>query len=288
MNSLTKLLRQCLYRCSRPSLLSNEGIMSAVNEASFIGFQLLYSSLVVRHKCLVCVVDIGLNEDQKAWCYKQEKLILISPNLAALKFTDHEGWNKWNKPYFLMFSPFQKTLWLDPDTMVVNDVICLFNVMSHGPIIIQTNEKIDKDDWFFRRMPGNIEVPDFACYPTTSVFGLDLHRDFYLVREWMWVIENIVKNSKLEASAKRLEWAALAWGLAKHNKTNIMMRNPSWNWMANEGKIVDYPEVTDLLSNVKQDFPIAHVVNWGWPPPWMAWPDRLIDIEPHLAIGCMG
>lgn len=289
MNQLTQLLRLCLHRSPRLTVQSNEGVMSATDEWSFVGFQLLYSSLIVRHKCPVCVIDLGMNADQRAWCRNQPGLMLVSPNLCALKFTGEQDWGKWNKPYFLTYSPFQKTLWLDPDTMVIDDLTQMFCLMRDGPVVFKTDEEIDPNDWFFARMPGGVGVPPNAFYPTTSVLGLDMHRDFYLVSEWMWVVENVVTNSKLEASAKRFDSAALAWGLAKHSANKWAMKNPAWNWPVlggvNGRKFVEYPEVEDLLVGVKKDFPLAYILNWGWPQPWMTWPTSLLDIDPHRAAG---
>jgi hypothetical protein len=285
MNRLTKLLELCLKRWPRLPVQSNEGIVTATDDLSFIGFQLLYSSIVVRHACPVAVIDLGMRDEQRAWCNAQKSLMLISPNLSALKFKGEEGWEKWNKPYFIMYSPFQKTLWLDPETMVVNDLTQLFGLMDDGPVIVNTKEEIDDGDWFFSRMPGDVQVPYSCCYPSTAVLGLDMGRDFFLLREWMWVLENVVTDAKLQAASKRFDSAALAWGLAKHDKMDMTMDNPAWNWSVQGGvnglNFVEYNSVEELLMGVQKDFPIAHVLNWGWPAPWMGWRDFLIDINPH-------
>ncbi len=284
MNQLTKLLDLCLKRWPRLSNQSNEGVMTATDDLSFIGFQLLYSSIVVRHKCPVAVVDLGMRDEQRAWCERQSSLMLISPDVSALRFNGEEGHQERNKPYLFLYSPFQKTLWLDPETMVLNDLTQLFNMINDGPVIMNTKEEISDSDWFFSKMPGDVAVPPQAHYPNAAVIGLDIQRDFFLIRDWMWVLENVM-DGNFKAAAKRSNSAALAWGLAKHDKTGVAIDNPTWNWNTQGGinglKFVEYSSVEHLLISVQKDFPLAHIINWGWPAPWMGWKDFLIDINPH-------
>lgn len=288
MNRLTKLLDLCLKRWPRLAMKPKQGIMSATDDLSFIGFQLLYSSVAVRHNCSFAVVDIGMRDDQLAWCKRQKGLMVITPNRSALKFEGEDGWEKWNKPYFIMYSPFQQTLWLDPETIVLDDLTQLFGMLEDGPVIVNTKEEIDDNDWFFSKMPGDVKVPWSACYPTTAVVGFDATRDFYLLREWMWVVENIVTDAKLQAASRRLDSAALAWGMAKHEMMDVAIESPAWNWSAQGGanglNFVEYASVEQLLVGVKKDFPIAHIVNWGWPAPWMGWRNFNLDINPHEVV----
>ncbi len=289
MSTLSEILRFKFYRSSRNRTRPmNEGIMSSANESSFIGFQLLYSSIITQCNCLVCLIDQGINIDQRIWCYKQENLLLITPDINVLKFVDERS--KWNKPYFMIFSPFQKTLWIDPEIIVLGNLSQLFNMISDNPVFVVTKDKIEKNDLFFSRMPGKVNIPYASVYPTTAVFGLDLHRDLSIVYDWILAIENATANPKLESTTRRLDSAALAWSLAKHNSVNvnINMISSVWNWSAQNGvngrAPTEYDNAFHLISKVKEDFPNVNLLNWGWPTPWMTWEDYLIDINPHRAI----
>lgn len=285
MNQLTRLLGMRMGRKPKLPFRANEGIITAADALEFIGLQLLYSSLIVRHECRVAVLDMGLTEVQRAWCDRQPCLLRIVPEASAMRFGNEDGWEKWNKPYLMMYSPFERTLWLDSETIVLNDLTQLFGLMNSEPVVVNTTEEMDVDSWFFSRMPGDVRPPSYAKYPSTSVLGLDMTRDFHLLKNWMWVLENVVKNPKLQSSSRRLDSSAMAWALAKAGMTDVAMDNPAWNWMAQCGvAFVGYDSAEELIQNVGREFPIAHVLNWGWPAPWIGWRESELDIEPHAAI----
>lgn len=285
MNLLSQSMQSHLY-CVKPHTMSfNEGIMTATDETSFVGFQLLYSSIVAQYCCFVCLIDMGINDEQKEWCQNKTNLIIIHPDTSILKFTGEKNWNKWNKSYFIMFSPFQKTLWLDTNVMVLGDLTHLFRMMCYGPIIFYIDEEINFNDW----VAQNVSVPDKQVfYPTTTVMGFDIDRDFYIIRDWMWAVENIVTDSRLSGSASKSDSAALMWSLIKHKKPEIGMKNIVWNWPFQGGldkkTYIDYPTPEKLFTNVRNDFSGVNILNWGWPPPWMSWPGYTLNLETQRPI----
>jgi len=251
----------------------------------FIGFQLLYCSIAERHECQVAVIDLGMTLSQRDWCRKQKNLMVIEPRLThMMKFVHTYNWQKWNKPYYFLLSPFERTLWLDADTMVLFDIDKLFTSLETGPFLCSTCRPI-QDEWMFQRMPHHVSLPNYACYPSTAVIGIDCQRDFWLVRDWMWAVENISEKVKMNCPGYDYDMRALAWSLGVNNAFNIVSENMAWNWTvkALQGTDVTYTTPSELLLSVKTDFPVACIIHWeGALKPWLFWRgEHVLDMTPH-------
>jgi len=286
MDGLTHVLHIALARKTKLPLKPGEGVITATDDRMFVGFQLLYSSLAVRHDCITLVIDLGMTDRQRRWCLGQKGLITFTPMLDTLKQLGSEGWQKLNKPYFFLASPFAKTLWLDADTMILNDVNQVFSLMDEEPVIINSNTPIPFDDWFFARMADHIPVPKYANYPNGGVIGLNLQRDMLFLHDWMAAVNYFAQNYKLSYMPNHIESALMAWALAKSGHIDVPMENPAWNWSAqggvSEGKTINYDSPEELLVSVKHDFPIAHILHWkGKIKPWLTWGQELLDLTPH-------
>jgi hypothetical protein len=286
MNVLTQILNLSLHNQVKIKMNFGEGIMSATNERSFIGFQLLYCSLVMRHKCEVCLVDLGINKKQMEWCEEQDNLLVLTANNTNFKFPAHE---KCYKPYFLTLSPFQKTIWLDDTTMLLGDLTYLFNILKNEPVVFFSNFLINQHDVYFQQMQKKVPINSFC--PCGSVTGFDTVRDFKIIEEWMFIAENVMKNPKIHISTKSFEDSSLALIVEKH-KSEFGMHSHTWNSLAgketNGRKYAGYRDAFHLISYLKRDFSNINIVNWGWFPPWLTWTyeNYLLDISPHRITDC--
>jgi hypothetical protein len=285
MSDLNSILRLGIGEQKRHVLLPGEGVMTASDQYDFVGLQLLYSSIVMYHQNSgVAVIDLGLTPRQKNWCLSQPGLILISPSKDSLKMNFDVSWNRWNKPYFLLLSPFQKTIWLNATSILLKSLQYIFSIIDDEPFIVESHDMIPVTDKFYENMPGQCLRPK-ASYPKANVIGINIQKDFWLLRDWMWAVENISLDKKIKSSCCRLEEGCLAWVLAKNNKSHLPTSDITWNYPSQDKfRSVYYKNASELLIGVTSDHPYAKILEWRFPSPWNAWKEDFLEIYPHLAV----
>ena len=285
-DNLTGILNHFFRRKPRLPLASNEGIVTATDSHHFIGLQMLYSTLMMTHECKVAVCDLGMDKRQLSWCSRQRNLIVMGSMLDKLRTNQQMRSPKWNKPYALYVSPFEKSLWMDADTVVLDDLEKLFDILEREPVVFSGKEEITPDNAFFMRMPEQISTPYWSYYPNTAVLGINRARDFWLLRDWLYAIELIESNHKIFSAARHYDASALGWALAKNDRLGLAMENTIYNFSSQIGRLHNLPLVYgsphEMLASMKSDFPIAHVVHFSCPKPWILWDHSgYLNIEPH-------
>ncbi len=184
---MAALLAEYLPCRPRRPLPAGCGVVTAADCGHFCGFQVLYTSLMRGHDVGVLLVDIGLTDAQRAWASRQPGLIVYRfPPDRLVVSPREEYWQAWNKPFFVAASPFRRTLWLDTDCLVRDDLTPIFRHLEARPFISS-----HRPEWTNPNGPGLADAlpavrgarEDFtAC---TGVFAFDLERDWYIVNEWM-------------------------------------------------------------------------------------------------------
>jgi hypothetical protein len=290
-SGLTPVLRMSLVAKDgvRPCLDPNCGFLSATDSRLFPGFQILYSSIILKHQTSVCVVDLGMEDDQRDWCRQQKNLLIVKPKTEIFKLHNQiYDWQKFNKPYYFLFSPFKKTLWLDCDTIVLKDVSALFNMMDEDPVICSGFSKINKDE-FIEDMDGHYDSPKNCYYPETGMIGINLEHDFWLLRDWLWATLKAASDCRLLSNLRHVDAGCLAWALVKHDRIRSMLDSMTWCWNAalmggRDGRQF-YPSAAEMLSTVDLDYHMASILHWkGFAKPFLFWGDRILNLYPEELI----
>jgi hypothetical protein len=91
--------------------------VTATDSNTFIGVQTLFSS--IKNKINFLCYDLGLKEEEIAWC-KENNLELKKIELPGCKHI--KKWQTYVKPWLVDDSPFEYTVWIDSDCVVVGDL----------------------------------------------------------------------------------------------------------------------------------------------------------------------
>ena len=270
-----------LPRRPRRALPAGCGIVTAADRGHFCGFQLLYTSLLHGHDVAVLLVDIGLTDAQRAWASRQPGLIVYRFPLDRLAVSPRqEYWQAWNKPFFVAASPFRRTLWLDTDCLVWDDLTPIFRHLEARPFISS-----HRPEWVNPNGPALADAlpvlrgarEDFtAC---TGVFAFDLDRDWYIVNEWMALTRLAVEHpSGLADQFSFWDEGVFRAVVQKLGLYRECVPDLGWN------RTIDPP-----ADSLEAFLPALEAANGqdrvlhfcGRPKYWTAWGVDVLDLDPH-------
>jgi hypothetical protein len=189
------------------------GILTAANKENFTQFQLLFFSAAIAHSVHFGVIDEGMSSEQQDWCRDQENITLIARSNIYK--------NEWNRPHDLLSTPFQTTLWLEPNCVVINNLDEIFKIICQKPLLIEDPEKTNAADLHIA-MKTNL-VPHHSGPPhlKSGLFGYQLKRDKELIQKWAESIE------KTENIARNV-WRVLQWIVESNNQLHLILNGPEW------------------------------------------------------------
>lgn len=84
----------------------------------------------------VCVVDIGLTDEQIKWCDEYEIQVIRYVGIVP----DIPHWQTWLKASALLLTPFKYTLYLDTDTLCTNSLTQAFDYIKNNGLLIVDDE----------------------------------------------------------------------------------------------------------------------------------------------------
>lgn len=267
------------------------GVVTSGQRLHFPGVQLLYTSLVRTHANLPLVLwevpgDL-LTDEQRGWCDRQPMLTVKAlPEEALVAPADHQAW--WNKPAMLKHAPFERSLWLDADTIVLRSLEPVFRHMTTHPFFVVANP-----------YPGN-NKPELLNYidvadknenftVNTSCCGLDNrngeHRQ--VVETWCDLMRFITHHPEnLSGYVSNVDEGVMRVTLQKLGMTHIPWPDQHWSWS------LWYPSgnrngcLIHDTSNLLARFPHEHVLHFPcFPKPWTHSGLSVIDIDPHAGCG---
>ncbi len=205
------------------------GVISATDSAYFLGFQMLANSLIGKVK--LAVVDLGLTEVDKKWC-RDNKIIVQNPELKVGK--DHHYWQSWNKPFYIRNSPFEKTLWIDSDCLVVGDLKPLFNALQTEPLVISHPFGEHYPNPNPARLYELLPVPvRLKAHETVNagVLGFAKKKSHLnLLGRWEYLVSLAAEKSEIRAQISWEDEGALMWAIqAAHMNHIIQFNKRGWN-----------------------------------------------------------
>lgn len=260
-----------------------EGVLTYATRETFIGFQLLYASIVCKHTCVrLALVDCGLTSEQRAWCTENDVFRIIPESNFFLLEKEVE-WVKWNKPKLFSFSPFSKTLLMEPCLMVTGSLHKLFATLNTEPVLPPMNSSIHADDdmLYYNRLPIRMTpIPLHRSYPRTKFVGLDMNRDFYLLRDWLWATVNAADNDGVRNEISEYDRGALGWSLVKNEMLNQCNLSRPYSLI---GLQTPYASADDLLDRLDEDCKNSDLI-YFITKPWKKWKQECLNFRiPYLA-----
>lgn len=202
------------------------GFITASDSNVFSGVQVLFSSL--KNKVNFICYDIGLNDQQIKWA-EENGLNLIKFDVNE-DFKKIDKWQTYLKPFYIDKSPFEYTVWIDSDCVVIGDFNKSELIINKKTFFIQhwlkqkflkTNKKELYDSF-------PVEISNHK-YINAGVFGINKKEDYELLKDWKDIIECGLRDNKILQLFCNWDEGALNWALQKHHKNNYVYNDYRYN-----------------------------------------------------------
>jgi hypothetical protein len=218
------------------------GIVTAADKNVFQGLQALFTS--VKNKVNFLCYDIGLTAEQKSWCFKNN---LQLKNISfPTNFTELKGWMSYTKPWVVADSPFEYTIWLDTDCIVVGDLTQAELISNKRTFFVEHFLKYypPNSNYLYEQYPVKANITDWK-YINAGVFGV--HKkdvEDLIINKWQTLINVCLIDSKIKQTCD-LYWdeGSLNWSLQRDNSVEFVTNNHLYNWPG------DY----DIIEKQKKD-----------------------------------
>jgi hypothetical protein len=203
------------------------GVLTAADAGYFPGVQLLSASL--GQAVPLAIVDLGFSVKQRQWCQSQGRHLVSSPTLRISR--ELHMWQSWNKPFYVRDSPFQQTLWIDSDCVVVGDLSSLGREVERGPFVVEhwvePYVQPNHED-LYRRFPVSLRLPPGKGF-NAGVIGLDIVRDAELLNLWCWLVTLAADDPEARSLVTWFDEGALHWALQAARRIDRLLPRGGWN-----------------------------------------------------------
>lgn len=194
---------------------STIGVITATDSNTFIGVQTLFSS--IKDKINFLCYDLGLKEEEIAWC-KENNLELKKIELPGCKHI--KKWQTYVKPWLVDDSPFEYTVWIDSDCVVVGDLSKSKFIQNKESFFIKhwIQQKYLTKNSKFLYLNHPVENP--SCnYVNAGVFGINKSLNQDILDKWKFLLETGFKDKEFLDLIVNWDEGGLNWAL--QNKDNF-------------------------------------------------------------------
>ena len=266
----------------------SEGIITLADNNYFQGLLILYHSVQESYPVPIICYDIGLETEQIIWCKKNLN------NLSILPIPDHETikkikaykektklrkkgkrqWPLWICPFLIQHSPFEKTLWLDCDLIILRNLKQLFKKLDAGPVFTPENlaphVTANKPE-LYKLLPINQNYqPEYALI-NAGVSGWHKKRDRLALDDYSNVVRMAFEKEEIKKAISWHDQGALIWAILNNNLENRVQNNWKWNLCVKHTTVNNLKFTWNLkiLKEIKEKVPEANILHWnGQPVPW--------------------
>jgi hypothetical protein len=248
------------------------GVVTAVGESYFVGFRLLAQSLAGRIP--LTVFDAGLNPRQRRFAQEHARVLDLPPLLFP-PAGDRRMWVSWNKPLFLLNSPYKYTLWIDSDCLVTGDLSPLFHLIAGaGPVVVSHWDYADypggNREELYEREPCSRFAPHMTINAGVIGCGPDL-ASRNLLHAWAYLIGRAGCDEEIRSLIGWFDEGALLWAMQKAEVPHGWHDRRAWNCLHCLTHTTSSGEFFDRLGVHPGDV-IVHV--GGQPKYWQHWSDK--------------
>jgi hypothetical protein len=275
--------RDALYRRfgrrERITLPAGCGVLTAADSGAFTALQLMAASLLLSHDAPLAVFDLGLSAPERSWCLRQP-IELLDPPDRVMPRTENM-WQSWDRPEYLAASPFDKTLWLDCDTLVAGDLNPLFAAIDEGPGPLLLPDIFVRDPGWITNKPGLYErwpTPTRIARFNAGVMGLQ--RDRPADEAFLGLARNMLRSAADDPTLRALiSWWDQGIFLHAAESLGLVIRDESdWDRPGrDEGEMGRRAaSVADLIGGMPDGL-VIHYMGAG--KPWCDWPRGVLDLD---------
>lgn len=217
----------------RFSLDKNTGVVIAADSNVFLGVQVLITSL--KRKCSILCYDLGLTELEKQWCSSQGITLKEVPPTPIAK--NIECWQTYYKPWLLKDSPFDYTLWLDTDCVVIGNL--------EETNLIANQQTFFVKHWVQDRRLKHNSFELYSIFPTNAnqtaninagVIGIH-KKDIKIIDDWITLLEHcFLKDLSMLELIGAWDEGGLRWSIEYNGAFHKITADYKYNAYTGVGK----------------------------------------------------
>lgn len=250
-----------------------QGILTATDRTMFDGLIWWHRAVRQTGYAALCI-DLGITQHQRE-ISALEQIPLVSPPTWVPQF-DREQF-KWIKPFLVAASPFDQTLWVDVDALVIRSPKAIFDAITQGPVVMSDpcgNHLCANKPELYNLCPvASTDAYETGC--NSGVVGVQKGRDNALLAAWCDLVTQASFNPVLRSLIAYEDQGALVWAMLKTG--NCITLRDSWNYPA-DGLVSHLPRRhkrpnnAGFLDDVRAYHWQATVVHWlSKPKFWETW-----------------
>lgn len=251
------------------------GIITATdsNVASFSGLKLLIASLNLTNPELpIAVVDTGMTGEQREQIIPLPRLSVID---APPPIYQGDVWYWWNKPTYLRNSPFEDSLWLDTDCLVMGSLDYLYERIELAPVFVEDCARtmshqflanLPNKPGLYDRFPAEFKTKD-GPFLNGGVIGFRTSREAWLFEEAYRLIRECDKDKTLASMVSLGDQGIFQWLVEKYNLYSFIVCDSTWNHIAPfGGDRKPYFGYDGPLGFIRELLPIASIAHFASSP----------------------
>jgi len=255
------------------------GVITLADNKFFPGLVLLYESIQNNFPVHVTCFDGGMNPEQKDWAARHlpncdiipipdnEYTRLIQNSLGGpTKATDREV-QLWLCPFLIEQSPYPKCLWLDADTIVIDELEKLFELIDSGPVFTPSNyqpRRVINLPALYKHMPLQDDCNPEDALINAGVSGWNFERDKNIIRDYMAPAIKACSSVAVRQSITWHDQGCLIWAIQNNKLQQRILKTSKWNYCAiHRRKQTPYKLDQDLGQQLQSAYPEANIVHWN-------------------------
>ena len=246
------------------------GILTAADAGFYRELQFLIRSLRQVEDRPICVIDLGLSEQQRHWCLQHPSVVVWrKPKLFApmRRIYRQHWWQAWIKPFYFLQSPFDRSLWIDADCVALKPLHELFEKLDRQPLFFRDGTSVvtENDPRLYQYLPIPEGVSTIGTNVNSGVVGLDRQRDAAILNSWAWAAQWIAMRPPMQKLSAWADQGLLLWALHRNNATNLIDLNLACNRPAFEqdGLLSSaFREGRTILAELHRRFPEDTIVHF--------------------------
>ena len=282
-----------------PTKIGTYGIVTAISSEWFTEFKMLYQSIQKIADIHISVIGLDLLDEQKQYIEKIQSVKLIEIKEDKLnefkKLGEH--WRPYYKPYYMLQSPYDYTLWIDADAIVLEELDEIFAKINDGIFFTAdyfAPQTCLNDPRLYEEYSAPVPSEHENIAINTGVLGYRFPRDKHIFEKWLKNVDIVNKNPHLKNYIKLYDQGVFIWTMREMGSIGKINVDLKYNCPAKRN-LYEYDEDEndykwpspntprmggDIFDNIKLDNPGAVIVHFAGKPKL----SDLIEINNHHSI----
>ena len=204
------------------------GIITATDSNTFVGVQTLFAS--VKNKINFICYDLGLSEEEKKWCEEQG---LNTKKIKLPECTHIKKWQTYVKPWLVDDSPYEYTVWIDSDCIVVGDLGKSEFIQKKESFFIKhwiKQKHLTKNSKFLY-YSHPVDNPA-SSYVNAGVFGINKSQDQDILDKWKFLLQLGFNDKEFLDLIVNWDEGGLNWSLQNKDYSKYIHNDYRYNGYA--------------------------------------------------------